>query len=86
MFHGYRNTDCDRCACGCLRLMLNVRWHEILFIRVVAVLPYAGLLLFVGSPGDAAAPTLLTCLVPMVGSLRSFHYGCTHCYLCVPMV
>ena len=60
-------------------LMLDIRWHAIVHIGVVAVLPSAGLLLFVGSPGGAAAPTLLFCLAAMVGSLRSFHYGWTHC-------
>ena len=47
--------------------MWDIRWLAMVFVRVVAVLPYAGLLLFVGCPEGAAAPTLLFCLAAMVG-------------------
>ena len=58
-------------------LMLDIRWHEIVLVGVVVVLPSAGLHLFVGSPGGAAAPAFLFCLAAMVGSMRSFPYGWT---------
>ena len=45
----------------------DIRGLAMVFVRVVAVLPYAGLLLFVGCPEGAAAPTLLFCLAAMVG-------------------
>ena len=48
-------------------LMLDIRWQEMVFMGVVAVLPFAGLLFFVGRPEGAAAPALLFCLAAMVG-------------------